>query len=104
MVPRELEICATATIRARGVRSFRYSSSKSSPRSFIGMTFNVAPDCSARICQGTMFEWCSMAETRISSPAFTFSLPKLEIGEHTSELQSPVHLVCRLLLEKKKET
>src|SRR5690348_18032435 len=24
-----------------------------------------------------------------------------QIGEHTSELQSPVHLVCRLLLEKK---
>src|SRR5438876_630391 len=24
--------------------------------------------------------------------------------EHTSELQSPVHLVCRLLLEKKKHT
>src|SRR5438876_4849154 len=24
--------------------------------------------------------------------------------EHTSELQSPVHLVCRLLLEKKKES
>src|SRR4051794_41406160 len=24
-------------------------------------------------------------------------------GEHTSELQSPVHLVCRLLLEKKKK-
>src|SRR5690348_17830356 len=28
-------------------------------------------------------------------------LPRSE--EHTSELQSPVHLVCRLLLEKKKE-
>src|SRR5438552_13021790 len=26
-----------------------------------------------------------------------------EIGEHTSELQSPDHLVCRLLLEKKKQ-
>src|SRR5438876_5162896 len=26
-----------------------------------------------------------------------------EIGRATSELQSPVHLVCRLLLEKKKE-
>src|SRR5258708_35193284 len=26
-----------------------------------------------------------------------------EIGEHTSELQSPDHLVCRLLLEKKKK-
>src|SRR5947208_12662634 len=25
-----------------------------------------------------------------------------EIGSHTSELQSPDHLVCRLLLEKKK--
>src|SRR5690348_18109235 len=29
------------------------------------------------------------------------SLPRSE--EHTSELQSPVHLVCRLLLEKKKK-
>src|SRR5690348_18023492 len=28
----------------------------------------------------------------------------LRSEEHTSELQSPVHLVCRLLLEKKKET
>src|SRR5437764_2989894 len=26
-----------------------------------------------------------------------------EIGEHTSELQSPMYLVCRLLLEKKKK-
>src|SRR5690348_17549665 len=36
-------------------------------------------------------------------------LPRpLEVGgrseEHTSELQSPVHLVCRLLLEKKKKS
>src|SRR5690348_17410487 len=29
------------------------------------------------------------------------ALPRSE--EHTSELQSPVHLVCRLLLEKKKK-
>src|SRR5690348_18090621 len=29
-------------------------------------------------------------------------LKKLRSEEHTSELQSPVHLVCRLLLEKKK--
>src|SRR5690348_17548400 len=27
---------------------------------------------------------------------------KIRSEEHTSELQSPVHLVCRLLLEKKK--
>src|SRR4051794_41643915 len=32
----------------------------------------------------------------------TRSPPRSE--EHTSELQSPVHLVCRLLLEKKKKT
>src|SRR5690348_17463027 len=30
------------------------------------------------------------------------SLEVLRSEEHTSELQSPVHLVCRLLLEKKK--
>src|SRR5438876_5786186 len=28
---------------------------------------------------------------------------RLRSEEHTSELQSPVHLVCRLLLEKKKQ-
>src|SRR4051794_41341156 len=38
---------------------------------------------------------CRCSWTR--SPAATRS------EEHTSELQSPVHLVCRLLLEKKKK-
>src|SRR5258708_25598100 len=32
------------------------------------------------------------------------SPPKTRSEEHTSELQSPDHLVCRLLLEKKKTT
>src|SRR5438876_11707794 len=34
-----------------------------------------------------------------------FATPALQFRseEHTSELQSPVHLVCRLLLEKKKK-
>src|SRR5438876_6281948 len=32
-------------------------------------------------------------------PAASHAAPRSE--EHTSELQSPVHLVCRLLLEKK---
>src|SRR5690348_8557954 len=31
-------------------------------------------------------------------------LTQVRSEEHTSELQSPVHLVCRLLLEKKKKT
>src|SRR5256885_10644776 len=37
----------------------------------------------------------AVARAAIAHPA--------EIGEHTSELQSPCNLVCRLLLEKKKQ-
>src|SRR5438876_9254640 len=49
----------------------------------------------------------SAAIERISSSG-TKTLPSLitrwiRSEEHTSELQSPVHLVCRLLLEKKKD-
>src|SRR5690348_18037887 len=39
--------------------------------------------------------------TNAMKPAQAGSLSRSE--EHTSELQSPVHLVCRLLLEKKKQ-
>src|SRR5690348_17557322 len=45
---------------------------------------------SARSCS-----WCS------STPGWP--APPARSEEHTSELQSPVHLVCRLLLEKKKD-
>src|SRR5690348_17753695 len=37
-------------------------------------------------------------------PDFNGGSPLMRSEEHTSELQSPVHLVCRLLLEKKKKT
>src|SRR5258708_8035477 len=47
---------------------------------------------------------CIRRDHSVSSPAptstFFGSQPRSE--EHTSELQSPDHLVCRLLLEKKK--
>src|SRR5438876_8220285 len=36
-------------------------------------------------------------------PAQGRALEESRSEEHTSELQSPVHLVCRLLLEKKKK-
>src|SRR5258708_28062631 len=41
----------------------------------------------------------------IASPELIFSGAEAEFRseEHTSELQSPDHLVCRLLLEKKKD-
>src|SRR5690348_16866065 len=48
----------------------------------------------------------SLLESYLSSTASVLSnlqlLQTMRSEEHTSELQSPVHLVCRLLLEKKK--
>src|SRR5207244_11000417 len=43
---------------------------------------------------------CSMKSWRSSQAFASIVHPRSE--EHTSELQSPDHLVCRLLLEKKK--
>src|SRR5438876_6220230 len=50
----------------------------------------------------TLFRSHQPLWTMTSSPTLTLrtSLPTRS-EEHTSELQSPVHLVCRLLLEKK---
>src|SRR5438552_10527884 len=49
--------------------------------------------------------WCSSScfkmATASEGEALTRFWPRSE--EHTSELQSPDHLVCRLLLEKKKK-
>src|SRR5256885_12456425 len=39
---------------------------------------------------------------RLGTPFLQFRVP-LRSEEHTSELQSPCNLVCRLLLEKKKQ-
>src|SRR5258708_24406630 len=42
--------------------------------------------------------------TTVSAPSVQTASPTRERSEeHTSELQSPDHLVCRLLLEKKKK-
>src|SRR5438552_13830099 len=41
---------------------------------------------------------------RIKSLFAALTMASVRSEEHTSELQSPDHLVCRLLLEKKKET
>src|SRR4051794_41351925 len=49
----------------------------------------VVYHCAARV--GDWGPWAAFRDETVRSE------------EHTSELQSPVHLVCRLLLEKKKE-
>src|SRR5258708_27575024 len=46
--------------------------------------------------------WRVLREGTIPTQELTQLLGRSE--EHTSELQSPDHLVCRLLLEKKKKT
>src|SRR2546426_9314930 len=44
-----------------------------------------------------------IASIKIGSPAGRLAIPsRMRSEEHTSELQSPCNLVCRLLLEKKK--
>src|SRR5689334_24660042 len=57
----------------------------------------------------TFSSWPAWAFTTSRSPASKATKPPLWISasirseEHTSELQSQFHLVCRLLLEKKKK-
>src|SRR5258708_27464554 len=54
----------------------------------------------------TRSAWCAFSATTTCSPLCSAAAVALHKGErseeHTSELQSPDHLVCRLLLEKKK--
>src|SRR5438876_3633390 len=67
-----------------------FRSSRSSPRA-----------CAAKDSLGSAKNR-SGASRKVSSMLTPAAKPRSE--EHTSELQSPVHLVCRLLLEKKKHT
>src|SRR5438876_6003757 len=47
--------------------------------------------------------WTSTSSLRSGPACCSARLRAFRSEEHTSELQSPVHLVCRLLLEKKKK-
>src|SRR5258708_9561713 len=52
----------------------------------------------------SLYHWASTAKRRITSRSHEVNarVPgRMRSEEHTSELQSPDHLVCRLLLEKK---
>src|SRR6266436_7580418 len=56
---------------------------------------NARTACLSRLLQSPTLRHLQPAKT---------SLRRLRSEEHTSELQSRLHLVCRLLLEKKKKT
>src|SRR5258708_21355003 len=56
----------------------------------------LSPECSRKS------GWCLRRVAKVSMPPSSGLMPQPRSEEHTSELQSPDHLVCRLLLEKKK--
>src|SRR5438552_8179763 len=60
---------------------------------------------SSRACRSRLFHWnvcsCALSTCSDRTPTRLLSMSRRS-EEHTSELQSPDHLVCRLLLEKKK--
>src|SRR5690348_17673557 len=64
----------------------------------ISMTSTAAPTGVIASCMPQGYWICSCNQfVPLSSKV------RVRSEEHTSELQSPVHLVCRLLLEKKKK-
>src|SRR5947208_7982482 len=69
------------------------SASNSTPRAA-----STPATTAAKRAAGTMFRAASTS-SKAKTPE---NLARRRSEEHTSELQSPDHLVCRLLLEKKK--
>src|SRR2546429_2154403 len=62
--------------------------------------FRSIPECSVRFCG--IWDLSPMILPILVFRCTSFSPSCLRSEEHTSELQSRLHLVCRLLLEKKK--
>src|SRR5207253_9256395 len=80
-----------------GPRSGRQAAAREHSPGFAGMDLRrgeIAGDLFPPRCVGPTISPTSAATGRI--------LPRRRSEEHTSELQSRGHLVCRLLLEKKK--
>src|SRR5690348_18323972 len=55
-------------------------------------------------CAVSTLAYSPILSVEIAERNFCSHCRSVRSEEHTSELQSPVHLVCRLLLEKKKKT
>ena len=74
MIPNTLLTCATETNFVFSLRSPLKASVSSVWSSRKGICRNTAFLRSQSICHGTMLEWCSTAETIISSPSSTHAL------------------------------
>src|SRR2546426_8536378 len=64
---------------------------------------NLVPQCTHAPPATTARVMESFSPPTRSSPQLGQASPRRRSEEHTSELQSPCNLVCRLLLEKKKK-
>src|SRR5207244_5507360 len=84
-------------------RSLRYVRTFGRSRSGTANAARITePDCQSwRPRSRTSLRWGKVSDPPRSAAADTHGRSRSE--EHTSELQSPDHLVCRLLLEKKKQ-
>src|SRR5256885_6858568 len=58
----------------------------------------------AGLTRRNMLQVGTIGALHLSLPSVLAAGDPIRSGEHTSELQSPCNLVCRLLLEKKKNT
>src|SRR5258708_31746041 len=56
-----------------------------------------------QVRHGLPILWMNTIEVFLNARRFAGRIERARSEEHTSELQSPDHLVCRLLLEKKKK-
>src|SRR2546422_4332269 len=73
------------------------------PRSTLFPYTTLFRSAGASIRRGVL-SWCPYAAGRHESRCCGSDPSRARSEEHTSELQSRLHLVCRLLLEKKKKT
>src|SRR5947208_13551925 len=81
--------------------SGNWTGSAEGPNGAITRTFTFKQD-GAKLTGETNSEYTgksTIMDGKVEGDAISFSITRSE--EHTSELQSPDHLVCRLLLEKK---
>src|SRR5579863_4647704 len=79
-----------------GQRSWVLTANSRSPSGAVAVT-------TASVHDRAPEQYCLVPSSRQPLPVQRAVSPGPRSEEHTSELQSPVHLVCRLLLEKKKK-
>src|SRR2546425_2524079 len=76
---------------------------RSRPKSYASSTMGVKKSTVATIARSGV-SWYTAASSRVEASTRTRGSVIVRSEEHTSELQSLAYLVCRLLLEKKKQT